>query len=589
MRETPRRREEGTLKEAYDSQKAHLDHLFASLREAVVLVDNQGTVREVNPEFERLFGYTREKVLGGNIDDLIAPDDLEEEASGVTSSVVEGRQQLLETKRRRMDGSLVDVSVLASPISVGGDIVGFYGIYRDISDRKRAEAELRREKAHLDRLFRSLLEAIVLVDNRGTVKEVNPEFERLFGYTRGEALGRNIDDLIAPEGLEEEAREVTSEVIDGRETLLETRRRRSDGSLVDVSVLAAPITYDRGVVGFYGIYRDITQRKRATERLARSRERIERLHEITGRLERCTTEAEVYEITVSCGCGILSFEECTVYVVTKDRLAPSFYSNSDMEGQLEETAPGRGLPGSAFMRQRTMLPEAGQAGAGDCFVLDGRTFRPILVSPIGSFGVFVGYSAEAAEPDAEQVSLLKMHLGHLSEAIKRIRLHEELKEQALHDPLTGVFNRNYFNRFIEKEVERSSRYSHGIGIVMLDINDFKEVNDRFGHQVGDRVLRSIADRLKDSVRASDSIIRYGGDEFMVILPECNGEMESVVSRIRQGVADNPEEIEDLIRTPVTVAVGTALWHPGEDRSIDMVIAEADSEMYEDKQRHGVSR
>ena len=582
-------REDSDLREAYDSQKAYLDHLFASLREAVVLVDNRGTVREVNPEFERLFGYPREEALGRNIDDLIAPDGLEDEARGVTESVVDGRQQLLETRRRRSDGSPVDVSVLASPISVGGDIVGFYGIYRDISDRKRAEAELRREKAHLDRLFRSLLEAIVLVDNEGTVKEVNPEFERLFGYTRGEAMGRNIDELIAPKGLEEEAREVTCKVIDGRETLLETKRRRSDGSLVDVSVLAAPITYDRGVVGFYGIYRDITERKRATERLARSRERIERLHGTTGRLERCTTESELYEITVHCGCDTLSLEECAVYVVSKDRLAPSFFSSSDMEGQLAETAPGQGLPGRAFMSQETLLPDPEDAAEDEVFRVGGREYIPVVVSPVGSFGAFVGYSAQAAPPDSEQISLLKMHLGHLSEAVKRVRLHGELKEQALHDPLTGVFNRNYFNRFIEKEVERSSRYRHGIGIVMLDINDFKEVNDRFGHQVGDRVLRSIADRLKDSVRTSDSIIRYGGDEFMVILPESNGEMESVVSRIRQGVAENPEEIEDLIRTPVTVAVGTALWHPGEDRTIDRVIAEADREMYEDKQRHGTSR
>ncbi|MFO7949292.1 MAG: PAS domain S-box protein, partial [Candidatus Fermentibacteraceae bacterium] len=120
MRDATHRRDEGTLREAYDSQKAHLDHLFASLREAVVLVDNQGTVKEVNPEFERLFGYPREEVLGRNIDDLIAPDDLEEEARDVTESVVEGRRQLLETRRRRRDGSVVDVSVLASPISVGG-------------------------------------------------------------------------------------------------------------------------------------------------------------------------------------------------------------------------------------------------------------------------------------------------------------------------------------------------------------------------------------------------------------------------------------------------------------------------------------
>lgn len=459
MRDATHRRDEGTLREAYDSQKAHLDHLFASLREAVVLVDNQGTVKEVNPEFERLFGYPREEVLGRNIDDLIAPDDLEEEARDVTESVVEGRRQLLETRRRRRDGSVVDVSVLASPISVGGNIVGFYGIYRDI-----------------------------------------------------------------------------------------------------------------------------TERKRATERLARSRERISRLHEITGRLEACNTEEDAYSISVDCGCRILSFDQSAIYIVRKDRLAPSYFSDPCLKGQLGETPPGHGLVGQVFMEQRTILPAPELVADSLACRADGHGLYPVVLSPIGSFGVFVGYSTNDVLTDDEQVSLLKMHLGYLSEAIKRIRLHEELKEQALHDPLTGLFNRNYFNRFIKMEVERSSRYRHGIGIVVLDVNDFKDVNDNLGHQTGDEVLRMIAGRLAASVRASDIVIRYGGDEFLVILPESNGEMEPLVDRIREEVCGIPE-ITALTGSPLSLAMGTALWRPGEDRSIDSVIAEADREMYEDKKMH----
>lgn len=588
MRDTPHSRDEGTLREAFDSQKAHLDHLFASLREAVVLVDNQGTVREVNPEFERLFGYPREEVLGRNIDDLIAPDDLEDEARGVTGNVVEGSRQLLETRRRRRDGSVVDVSVLASPISVGGEIVGFYGIYRDISDRKKAEAKLRREKAHLDGLFQNMLEAIVLLDNEGTVLEVNREFERLFGYGEEEALGRNIDDLVAPEALDDEARQVTTHVVGGRQQRLETKRRRKDGSLVDVSVLASPISIEGKVVGFYGIYRDITERKRATERLATSRERIKRLHEVTGRLEACNTEAEAYETSVSCGCEILSFDQSAIYIVRKDKLAPSYFSDPCLKDQLGETPPGHGLVGHVFMGQRTVLPAPEQVGDSLSCRADGHGLYPVVLSPIGRFGVFVGFSRNDVLTDDEQVSLLKMHLGYMSEAIKRIRLHEELKEQALHDPLTGLFNRNYFNRFIEQEVELSSRYRHGIGIVVLDVNDFKDVNDNLGHQTGDEVLRMIAGKLEASVRASDMVVRYGGDEFLVILPESNGEMEPLVNRIREEVCENPE-ITTVTGSPLSLAMGTALWRPGKDKSIDNVIAEADQEMYTDKQRQRSSR
>lgn len=560
-----------------DWERARYESLFESLHEAVVLIDNDGVVREINGEFCRMFGYSREEALGKFIDDLIAPDGMEEEARNITNEVVSGRAQSIDSRRRRKDGSLLDVSLLASPIYVGDSIAGFYGIYRDISKRKRAEAELRREKASLEQLFQSGHEGIVMTENDGTIVRVNREFQRMFGYGGDELLGRNIDETLASPDSMDTARWLTARAGRGIPVAMEVIRVRSDGSELDVSLILSPVIVDGEQVAVFYIYRDITERKRMTERLALSRWRIEKLHETASMLQKCGTEEEVCTVALEAAVDRLSLGPCSISVVRKDILEPLYSSDPELMDRLGEFRPGEGLAGRAFMEQETLLSDDAEVEGTDKPSSEIR-FHPRVASPVGSFGVFTGYGET---PDNEQESLLKMLLRHAAEAIERVRLHGELRKQAIHDPLTGLFNRNYFDRFIQIEVERSSRYSHTIGLIMLDIDDFKQVNDSFGHQAGDRVLRAVSDGLSSTLRTSDIIIRWGGDEFLVILPENGQYSESVVGRIREEVSGNPD-ITAATGQPVTLSVGTSSWEPGSGTSIDESIALADRRMYLDK-------
>jgi diguanylate cyclase (GGDEF)-like protein len=163
-------------------------------------------------------------------------------------------------------------------------------------------------------------------------------------------------------------------------------------------------------------------------------------------------------------------------------------------------------------------------------------------------------------------------------------LQKELEEQAIRDPLTSAYNRRYFNEAIEQEVARSKRYGHPIAFLMVDVNRFKEINDRFGHRMGDQVLRAVADVLRQNVRMSDTVIRYGGDEFLVILPETNGNAEAAVERIHATVAGRNVE-NSLLKFPVTLAIGVDHWQPTDPRPIEVVLSEADRRMYEDKNRN----
>lgn len=128
--------------EALSIEKAYFEQLFESSPEAIIVVDNDGRLLRVNGEFSRMFGYTRNEAIDQSIDELIAPEELFQEALSLTKEVTSGKLVSLETIRRRKDGSPVYVSILATPIEVEGGQVAVYGIYRDISERKNLEAQL---------------------------------------------------------------------------------------------------------------------------------------------------------------------------------------------------------------------------------------------------------------------------------------------------------------------------------------------------------------------------------------------------------------------------------------------------------------
>jgi len=184
----------------------------------------------------------------------------------------------------------------------------------------------------------------------------------------------------------------------------------------------------------------------------------------------------------------------------------------------------------------------------------------------------VGKSGQLARLTRENAAL-KRELGRL----------QVFRAMAYRDPLTGLWNRRYFEERLNEELSRSTRagLSRRFSVMVLDLNDFKATNDRYGHPVGDTVLKDVGEFLVTHLRQHDVACRTGGDEFSVLLPDLSADdCGHLIDRLRSGL----ETANAARRIPISLSIGTASWPEAGD-SIDALLTRADEAMYADKHRH----
>jgi PAS domain S-box-containing protein len=245
-------------KEELRRQKQYVESLVEINPTAIITVDRDGSVTSWNLAAEELFGYSRDEAIGRNLDDLVVGrGDLRREAVRYEQVLRAGRFHTV-TQRARRDGTLADVELIVVPVIEEGEPTGYLVIYHDIS-------QLQRQKQYYESLLEVSPTAIVTVGPDHKVTSWNPAAEKLFGYSRQEAIGRDVDSLVAnSEAVRPEAVRLNRQTEAG-EVRLTTRRTRKDGSLVDVDVRAAPIRVGDRMVGLYALYHDVSELQRARE------------------------------------------------------------------------------------------------------------------------------------------------------------------------------------------------------------------------------------------------------------------------------------------------------------------------------------
>jgi len=321
MRKHERDKAELALRESEEKFRK----VFESSYDAMILLD-ENEFLDCNNATLRIFGYaTREEFLGKHPSEVSPPKQTDGKDSRLTADerIAKALREgscFFEWTHRRSNGEVFPAEVLLTTMEIEGRKV-IQATVRDITERKKVEEELRKhrehleelvkertgeleektialeneitirtaiernlrtEKAYIDQLFESAQEAIVVTGKDGRVLRLNSEFIRLFGYTIDEAIGAFLDDLIASKEYYDEAVSVTKKVAEGEKIVFESVRRRKDGTLLNVSLLASPIIVDGKLIAIYGIYRDITKLKKAEKAL---KERSKELAEANIRLK----------------------------------------------------------------------------------------------------------------------------------------------------------------------------------------------------------------------------------------------------------------------------------------------------------------
>jgi diguanylate cyclase (GGDEF)-like protein len=287
--------------------------------------------------------------------------------------------------------------------------------------------------------------------------------------------------------------------------------------------------------------------------------------------------------------GLVPFSACALFVYdeTSDVLSCRFATGTDADALQQLTLrSGQGLSGWVARNRRPLVngrPSADLDVAGSSVT---TTLQSSLVCPLIAGDRFIGtlamYHTTPAFYREDHRRLLERVCEQAAAVIRNAGVFEQTQEASLTDPLTGLPNSRHLLMHVARELARATRLGSEVSLLVMDLNNFKDINDGYGHHVGDRALREVAKLLRATIRPYDICVRYAGDEFIVVLVGC-GRDEAENKRIELQRAIDEAEFEAVpgMTVPLSISVGAAVF-PADGDSYEWLLATADSRMYQHK-------
>ncbi len=475
-------------------------------------------------------------------------------------------------------------------------------------------------RSEFRKIVDTLIDGVIIIDSQGTIQRANNAVEGILGYREDELLGKNVNVLMSGDDREHHNRYLAHFKHSDGSTVMgrgrEVEAKHKDGTSVPLEIAVTPAEIS-GQTMFVGMLRDITERREYEARIKTNEKIMRAVNQALGNVISdglSTLEvfdgalADLLSVTDSAYGFIGEILHSNDLPYLKTHAITNIAWNHETRKFYRENI-ARGLEFTNLDTLFGVTIRSGQRLIANDPMQDHRRgglpkghppLKSYMGLPIYSGYKFLGMAGIANRKGgyddelAQQIKPLLNALGTLIAAHqnntsrikaeeKLFRTQQQLKEMATNDPVTGIANRYMVVQELEMLFERSQN-GENLTLLFVDVDHFKQVNDSHGHDVGDQVLKHIADTISQTLRPTDTLGRYGGEEFLVGLPGCGPQHASMIAeRIRTTIDENPFYLEDGTELRLSASIGIAGSHQGWE-SLGALIKASDTAMYEAKSK-----
>lgn len=601
---TQYRQVESTLRDS----EARFKALFQGAPDAIVITDKNSRIVLVNNQTITLFGYSIDELMGNSID-IVIPERYREAYYKYQKAFIdeiETRPGIsLPLNGIRKNKREISIEIALSPVKIPSGVI-FTNIIRDLTIRKEAEEQLRLQSVALE----SAANGIVITDRNGNIQWVNPAFTKMTGYSADDVHGKNPRILKSGMVPQDIYSNLWKTILSGNVWHGELINRRKDGSIITEEQTIAPVRDSSGhVIHFIAIKQDITERKHSEEALSKRSDQIDTLNRVMRSLSSTLDISKVLDMILHEIQQVIPYDSASVWLCKGDTLeiiaAHGFSDPESLIGTSFDLS-SKDNPNTQVIQTRMPLIEGDVYSTYNTFSNGVQTRYknrgwmgvPMIIGDrvVGmlafdknapnfytqeqsQFALAFAAQAAIAIENARLYSDAQKELTEKIEAEEKLlKLQKELEEQAIRDSLTGLYNRRFLDETLSRELSRAERDKYSVSIVMLDLDHFKMFNDTYGHDVGDMMLKQLGKLLSSQVRAGDIACRFGGEEFVVVMPKAS------LSVAKQRANDWRMKFESQILIHegevlnATLSAGVAVY-PLHGTTSDEIIRKADQAMY----------
>ncbi len=538
---------------------AENEHRFKTIFEQLPSISVQGynRAREVifwNHASENLYGYTREQALGRQLEELIIPESMREMMINRVSDWKNGGPAVAATELTLQNANGQPVEVFSSHVMFTNNLgeAEMYCVDIDISQRKHAEQTLRSKESFFSTLIDEIPDPLILKDRQGNFLLCNQATAKLYNSSPEAMVGKHDGHFGVPEALADAMRHnVLAIMASGVASIVfEDSRDAVTGELRHYRSIKKPLKDSNGEDQILVLAQDITDVIRAQRQLEESELRLRHVLEVTRE-------------------GIWDWHLSHGTVQHNDQW---FEALNYTEGEIDST-----MQGFVSLIHPDDLP---QVNLRLNELLEGKVTQynseHRMICKDGQ-AIWVQDRGRVVQRDARGKP--ERVVGSFTDISVQKQQQHYLERLAHYDELTGLPNRVLLADRLQQAIVQSKRRGTRVAVAYLDLDGFKAINDRHGHEIGDRLLIEIATRLKLALREGDTIARLGGDEFAAVLVDLHdvNQSLSLIDRLLD-LASHPTVLDD-ITLKVTASMGVCFYPQGDDTDADQLLRQADQAMY----------